>query len=277
MKPSQDLGSSCYQFPAPAGRCGGSEAAQRGCAPLQSPRQSLPARPGLPGSLYKFLLCRAGASSPFQAAVTSSCQHLEPPWARNQQELGTGDPSPRPAVWDGQARLLGKPSLNREHPLQTPPALPGTNPALQGPQTTPKPPPCPQPALLKGWQHFLSAPSQKQNTQHWQPRASSATKPQLFLPCAALGSHWEGQQLLDCGHGPKLLWLSLSVTAQSHSSAFPSGLDNPVTDSVHHSCCTHRGCHRTAAPFPTARLGAGLGLEFMVTTHCSTAALSSKK
>lgn len=169
MKPSQDLGSSCYQFPAPAGRCGGSEAAQRGCAPLQSLRQSLPARPGLPGSLYKFLLCRAGASSPFQAAVTSSCQHLEPPWARNQQELGTGDPSPRPAVWDGQARLLGKPSLNREHPLQTPPALPGTNPALQGPQTTPKPPPCPQPALLKGWQHFLSAPSQKQNTQHWQP------------------------------------------------------------------------------------------------------------
>lgn len=156
--------------------------------------------------MYKFLLCRAGAFSPFQAAISSSCRHLETPSARNPSSASRnrGGPSPRPAACVGRGKpgSLESPENRELEPANAPCTLrhkscPAALPN-HSQQLCARSQHC---RVLKGCKDFLSVQSQKQNTQHWQPPdkfyQETTTFPQPLLPCASLCcpiSHWEGQQ-----------------------------------------------------------------------------------
>lgn len=248
--------------------------------------------------------CRARASPSqraqgFQGVCTSPCcaeRCFQPVSSSHQQQLPTSgasigqEPVQLPAGTENWGRSQPQPRSSRGKgkpgSLESPGWRAGDckHPELSQAQTpscwAPKPPPaapCPQAAVLKGCEDFLSAQSQEQNTRHWQPRGRSYPETAAFprLSCPACPWFPAGNvgrllpALLVCGHGPKLIQLCPArvccATAESHSLAFPSALENPVTDSIHHSCCTHRECHRIPAPFSKGRLLAGLG--FIVTTN----------
>lgn len=164
-------------------------------------------RAGVPGEFVQVPSVQSGCfqpiSSSHQQQLPTSGDSIGQEPVQRQQEPGGSEPQACSLCGKGEARLLGKPRLNRElEPANAPcslrhkscpAALPNHSQQLCARSQNCR--------VLKGCKDFLSVQSQKQNTQHWQPPdefyQETTTFPQPLLPCASLCcpiSRWEGQQ-----------------------------------------------------------------------------------
>lgn len=242
-------------------------------------------RAGVPGEFVQVPSVQSGCfqpiSSSHQQQLPTSGDSISQEPVQRQQELGGSEPQACSLCGKGEARLLGKPREQRAGACKCP--LFSQAQILS--RCTPKPFPaalCPQPALpsAERLQGFPVSPEPE--TKHSALAATgrilprnhnfSSASPAVCLP--VLPHFPLGRAAGSCQHSwfmgtaatgtaqsssnplARECVLRLSVTAKSHSLAFPSGLENPVTDLI------TQGMPQNSCSLPcreaTGRAGAGV-------------------